>query len=227
MTPSLRRQPPPSPEAWPTAAEIRAALEQARPQSVPQWRPLRRAWSQALADAPAATLFEIADELLDARPWGRLTAYELIADHPAAMAALTTARIRRLARGLDDWVGVDTFGCQVAGPAWRDGRLPTAELNRWATADDRWLRRLALVCTVALNLRARGGHGDTARTLALCRQLVADRDDMVVKALSWALRALVVWDAAAVAGFLAEHDERLAPRVRREVGVKLRTGRKR
>lgn len=227
MTRSLPRHPPASPEALPTAAGIRAALDQARPQSVPQWRPLRRAWTQALADAPPVTLFEIADALLDIRPWGRLTAYELIADHPATMAALTTPRIRRLARGLDDWVGVDTFGCQVAGPAWRDGRLPTAAVNRWAAANDRWLRRLALVCTVPLNLRARGGQGDTARTLALCRQLVGDRDDMVVKALSWALRALVVWDARAVAAFLAEHDQGLAPRVRREVATKLRIGTKR
>ena len=45
-----------------------------------------------------------------------------------------------------------------------------------------------------LNLRAAGGTGDAERTLAVCAQLAADRDDMVVKALSWALRELIVWD---------------------------------
>jgi 3-methyladenine DNA glycosylase AlkD len=49
---------------------------------------------------------------------------------------------------------------------------------------------------------------------------------MVVKALSWALRALAVWDAAAVRAFLDAHGGGLAARVRREVRRKLETGRK-
>ena len=35
-----------------------------------------------------------------------------------------------------------------------------------------------------------GGAGDAARTLAVCELLAAAQEDMVVKALSWALRAL-------------------------------------
>jgi 3-methyladenine DNA glycosylase AlkD len=49
---------------------------------------------------------------------------------------------------------------------------------------------------------------------------------MVVKALSWALRELVVWDPRAVRGFLEARGDALAPRVRREVRNKLETGRK-
>ena len=45
---------------------------------------------------------------------------------------------------------------------------------------------------------------------------------MVVKALSWALRALTVHDPEAVRAFLADHD--VAARVRREVTNKLETG---
>jgi 3-methyladenine DNA glycosylase AlkD len=55
---------------------------------------------------------------------------------------------------------------------------------------------------------------------------VDDRDDMVVKALSWALRALAPWDPAAVSDFLEANDTRLAARIRREVRTKLATGRK-
>jgi 3-methyladenine DNA glycosylase AlkD len=77
---------------------------------------------------------------------------------------------------------------------------------------------------VPLNLRSRGGTGDTNRTLDICQRLVADRDDMVVKALSWALRELVVWDPDAVRRFLEADDGVLAPRVRREVRNKLETG---
>lgn len=60
----------------------------------------------------------------------------------------------------------------------------------------------------------------------MCRLLVDDGDPMVVKALSWALRALAVRDAAAVRAFLEQHRARLAALVLREVRHKLETGRK-
>jgi 3-methyladenine DNA glycosylase AlkD len=50
---------------------------------------------------------------------------------------------------------------------------------------------------------------------------VSDRDDMVVKALSWALRSLVIWDAGAVRRFLQVNADLVASRVRREVYSKL------
>ena len=47
---------------------------------------------------------------------------------------------------------------------------------------------------------------------------------MVVKAMSWALRELAKRDPKAVADFIRDEDDRLAPRVRREVLNKLKTG---
>ncbi len=80
------------------------------------------------------------------------------------------------------------------------------------------------MATTGLNVPNRGGRGDTERTLAVCERLVRDRDDLVVKALSWALRELVRHDPGAVAAFLDRHDADLAPRVRREVTSKLTIG---
>jgi 3-methyladenine DNA glycosylase AlkD len=54
--------------------------------------------------------------------------------------------------------------------------------------------------------------------------LAADRDDMVVKALSWALRSLVRHEPTLVRTFLTRHGDVLAARVRREVKAKLETG---
>jgi len=54
--------------------------------------------------------------------------------------------------------------------------------------------------------------------------LVDDHEDMVVMALSWALRALLLHDPYAVSEFLEEHDAVLAARVKREVRNKLETG---
>ena len=54
--------------------------------------------------------------------------------------------------------------------------------------------------------------------------LVADHEDVIVKALSWALRELIPWDRGAIEDFLKRHDSVIAPRVRREVRNKLWTG---
>jgi len=97
-------------------------------------------------------------------------------------------------------------------------------VQRWAKSDDRWWRRAALVCTVALNQKSHGGKGDTARTLAICALPASDRDMMVAKALSWALRALSVVDRDAAVAFLERHGAELPSRVRPEVGSKLATG---
>jgi 3-methyladenine DNA glycosylase AlkD len=151
-------------------------------------------------------------------------AYELIHHHRAALAGLRAADLRRLGRGLDGWAATDAFGLYVAGPAWRERQVSEGLVRRWARSKDRWWRRAALVSTVALNSRARGGRGDVARTLAVCRSLLADRDDMVVKAMSWALRELAKRDPAAARRFVAAHRGELAARVVREVGNKLATG---
>lgn len=119
---------------------------------------------------------------------------------------------------------IDTFACCLSGPAWRERQVADEVIFRWVHSENRWWRRTALVSTVPLNTRARGGKGDTGRTLDVCRMLVRDRDDMVVKAMSWALRELVIWDAEAVQQFLEEYKEVLAARVMREVRNKLTTG---
>jgi hypothetical protein len=49
---------------------------------------------------------------------------------------------------------------------------------------------------------------------------------MVVKAMSWALRALSTREPRLVEEFLVQHEARLAPRAIREVRNKLHTGRK-
>ena len=107
---------------------------------------------------------------------------------------------------------------------WLHRQISDQLVLKWAKSNDRWWRRAALVSTVALNMRSQGGQGDVPQTLNICRELAGDQDDMVAKALSWALRALVIHDAEAVQEFLDEHDRVLAARVKREVKNKLRTG---
>jgi len=58
----------------------------------------------------------------------------------------------------------------------------------------------------------------------VCRLLERDRDPMVVKALSWALRALAKRDPRAAREYIANREEVLPALVLREVKNKLQTG---
>lgn len=188
-------------------------------------RALRREFSKRLAKSPPRFVVEVALALLDKNTMEhRFVAYELLCHHRAALAGLTEKDIRLFGRGIGSWGSVDMFACYLAGPAWRGRQVPDKLIHTWARSKNRWFRRAALVSTVPLNSKARGGGGDATRTLEVCASLVADRDDMVVKALSWALRELSKRDPEAVSRFLDEHQGVLAARVVREVRNKLSTG---
>jgi 3-methyladenine DNA glycosylase AlkD len=200
-------------------AEIRALPVR----NAPNVRAIRRRYSRELKLAEPAFVLDLVRELVKVHGY-RGMAYELILYHRDAFQRLGEAEVEELGRGINSWGSVDSFARLVSGPAWRDGQVSDELICRWARSEDRWWRRAALVSTVALNVRSQGGTGDVPRTLGVCRLLVDDPDDMVVKALSWALRALVVHDPDAVRSFLEEHEDRLAARVKREVGNKLTTG---
>ena len=209
------------------AAEARRDLAALARVDTPSVRALRRLYSRALANAPAAEVLRFVRSLLPGAGWPeRLVACEVLASHAGALERVNDRVVEEMARGLADWGSVDLVGVTVVGQAWREGRVTDAKILAWARSPDRWRRRLALVATVPLNSRARGGTGDARRTLRVCRALLGDADDIVVKAMSWALRELAKRDPAAVKAFLAREDARLPARVSREVSSKLRTGRK-
>ena len=199
--------------------------------TVPAIRPIRREFSRLVAKEESAAVLALVlavveRSLLVGEQDLRWVGYEMAHYHRPTLASLDAATLERLGARLDSWDSVDVFSLYLSGPAWRNGQIGDDDVHRWAMLDNRWWRRVALVSTVALNLKARGGTGDVARTLSVCRMLAADGDDMVVKALSWALRTAVPHDRAAVESFMAEYDHCLASRVKREVGTKLSTGRK-
>jgi hypothetical protein len=151
--------------------------------------------------------------------------FEILRAAPRAIAAARRADVESFADGMAGWAHADCFACFAGGVAWRLGVIKDRVVAQWACSADRWWRRAALVSTVPLNCRARGAADPQPdRTLAVCKLLLDDRDDVVVKAMSWALRELAKRDSRPVEQFLSQYDSRIAPRVRREVGNKLRTG---
>jgi len=153
-------------------------------------------------------------------------AFLLLYETKDALKLIGLKDIEELGQNIDNWASVDTLSVLISGQAWRENQISDKDILNWLESDNRWWKRTAVVSTVPLNLRARGGKGDTQRTLMICEKVVDDRDDMIVKALSWALRELSKSDKPAVENFMVKYDSRLAGRVRREVYTKLKTGRK-
>ena len=205
------------------ASEMDAEIRRLPRQYLPDMRSIRRAYSQKIKSASPEYVLEFARQLFF-KHGQRWNAYEIIAGHKAAFCSLGAAELEELGQGINSWWTVDAFARILSGPAWLNGQIADDLILQWASSSDPWWRRAALVSTVALNVRSKGGKGDIHRTLAICLLLVDDHEDMVVKAMSWALRELVVHDHEAVLKFLDEHKQKLASRVNREVRNKLTTG---
>lgn len=205
------------------ADEIADRLARLSTRTTPIVRSLRREYSRVLAPLAPEVVIDIALHLA-ARPdfSCRWVGYELLSHHKSAFARLGAEQILKLGEGLDSWNAVDCFGLYLSGPAWRDGQLPGSIIRGWTRSKDRWWRRAALVSTVALSRR--GIAEDVRRTVEICTLLVSDRDDMVVKALSWALRELAKKHPEHAQKFLERHTDTVAARVRREVQNKIATG---
>jgi 3-methyladenine DNA glycosylase AlkD len=207
------------------ATEIDNRLRALGSATTEEVRAVRKEYSKRLAKIRPEYVVNLALRLLDYPTFThRFVAYEIVAHHRAALASLTLKDLEQFGRGMDHWAAVDTFACYLSGPAWRQRQVTDADIQRWTRSEDRWWRRAALVSTVPLNTNARGGTGDAARTLRLCRMLLEDRDDMVVKAQSWALRELAKRDRTAVVDFIETHQQDLPARVLREVRNKVTTG---
>lgn len=214
----------PLPEPEALAARIADDLRALGVPSTAPMRKLRQRYSHELRTSDAKCVLSVARALI-ARGYN-WTGWELIRNHRGAFESLDVAALEGLGEGIDSWDDVDGFARTLAGPAWLRGLMDDATVHAWARSPDLWWRRTALVCTVALNMRSQGGNGDTARTLAVCEMLASDPERMVQQAISWALRELVVHDAAAVAAFVDAHESELAARTQREVRHKLATGMK-
>ncbi|MGD2248850.1 MAG: DNA alkylation repair protein [Candidatus Methanofastidiosia archaeon] len=181
-----------------------------------QIRDVRKIYSKKIKKAPAEKVVTLVKKLLF--EYGhRFVPYELLFYHGSALQSLNAKEVEELGTGINSWSSTDIYAHFVAGPAWREHQISDAMVHKWAHSSTRWWRRAALVSTVYLK-------GDVSRTLEVCRMLVDDYDDMVVKALSWALRELIQYDREAVINFLEEYKDVLAARVKREVKNKLTTG---
>jgi 3-methyladenine DNA glycosylase AlkD len=156
----------------------------------------------------------------------QVIAFEILGRDRKLLGALEYSDLSALGRNLDNWASVDHYSVGIFGVLWGNGVVQDSHIDALLKSDNFWDRRLAVVSTVALNLKSRGGKGDTSRTISVCERVVDDHHDMIQKALSWALRELSKRDRTAVVSFLERFENRLASRVVREVKHKLDFGTK-
>jgi 3-methyladenine DNA glycosylase AlkD len=205
------------------AKDIRSRLDLLNPPNTTAVREVRKEFSRQIAMQTPVAVTQLALHLLDENSdLLRFFTYELVSHHKPTAESLSTDDLLKLGRGLKGWVSVDCFATYLSGPMWSQRRLSDKTVAIWARSPDRWWRRTALVSTVALSRR--GKPDDLQKVARICAILTADRDDMVVKALSWAVREVAKKHPEEARNFLTAHKHALASRVTREVNNKLRTG---
>lgn len=153
-------------------------------------------------------------------------AYEYLDSNKKVLKNLNKDDIDDLGHNLDNWLSVDYFAALIVGFAWREGIISIDYVKKYFKSDNFWIRRIPIVATVALNQKARGGKGDSEQTLEICELAIDDHNEMIVKALSWAIRELIKVDKKPVFEFVEKNNDRLHKKVLREVRNKLETGKK-
>jgi len=170
-------------------------------------------------------VIQLAKELVDTNIYEcRFIAYKLIGRNKKVLSRMTVDDMENLRKGLDNWESVDCFALLISGILWSEDVITDKMVVSWAKSENLWERRLALATTVGLNMKTNGIKASPKKTIMICNLLLDDKADMVIKALSWAIRELAEVDRNSAKEYFKENYNKFAPRVKREVRAKLEPG---
>jgi 3-methyladenine DNA glycosylase AlkD len=141
----------------------------------------------------------------------RMAAVLLLGHHQRLLSVADLGLVERMIRESRTWALVDALAGDVVGRLLLAEPEAATTLDRWATDDDFWVRRSALLAHLR-RLRAGDGLGDFGR---YADAMLDEREFFIRKAIGWVLReagkrrpdAVVAW---------------LEPRVPRASGVTMR-----
>jgi 3-methyladenine DNA glycosylase AlkD len=202
----------------PTKLEIIGVTNPNIKKVVTELRLMLKPWEQT--DKKALLFYLTESNLFECH----LLSYYFLEKEKKLLESLNFNEVKKLAACLDNWVLVDTYSTFILGYLWCRGLIKDNYIYSLLESENVWMRRTAIVSTVALNQTARGGSGDTLKTIVVCEKVAHEKHPMIVKALSWALRVLISTDRRAVIGFLIDHESILHNQIKREVNNKLNTG---
>ena len=115
----------------------------------------------------------------------RLAASMLLGDHGEALIPADAALVERLIRQAGTWALVDELAPVVMGGMIERYPELTAVLDRWATDENFWVRRAALL---SLLRPLRRGGGDFDQFARYADMMLAEREFFIRKAIGWVLR---------------------------------------
>lgn len=101
---------------------------------------------------------------------------------------------------INNWDLVDCSAHKILGRAIYEGLQEVVILDRLAVSDILWERRIAIIATMYFIHKGQLDH-----TFRLAERLLADREDLMHKAVGWMLREAWKKDPAAVETFLIKH----------------------
>ena len=101
---------------------------------------------------------------------------------------------------VNNWDLVDCSAHKILGRAIHEGLQEVEILDRLAVSDILWERRIAIIATMYFIHKGQLDH-----TFRLAERLLADREDLMHKAVGWMLREAWKKDSAAVETFLIKH----------------------
>jgi 3-methyladenine DNA glycosylase AlkD len=154
--------------------------------TLPAMRQMVRAVKQRHPGFDRAELVRLVETL-----WGRpvfenrMTAVLLLEAFHGLLEAEDIQLLERLIRESKTWAFVDELAIAITGPLLQRAPTLANTLDRWASDDDFWIRRAAML---ALLLPLRRGHGDFARFARYADAMLAEREFFIRKAIGWVLR---------------------------------------
>jgi 3-methyladenine DNA glycosylase AlkD len=132
----------------------------------------------------------------------RYAASELLGEKIAAGRLELVPLYEHLATTGAWWDHVDALSQRITGLHDAHPVETAAIVRHWSTADDMWLRRLAIISQLGRQDRL-----DTGLLADVIRPNVTDREFFIRKAIGWALRQHARVDPAWVRAFVADHHD--------------------
>jgi 3-methyladenine DNA glycosylase AlkD len=155
--------------------------------SVPGIRSVVKAFAKQHAEIDHDDVVAIAVALWEAPVHERrMAAVELLSHHASLLGPDDMPLLERLLRESRTWAFVDNLAGSIVGSiVERHAELADRVLDRWASDDDFWIRRSALL---ALLGGLRGGEGDFARFSRYADSMLDEKEFFIRKAIGWVLR---------------------------------------
>ena len=132
----------------------------------------------------------------------RMAAIEVLRHYIRSLESTDLALVETWIREAHGWAYVDSLAGDIAGPVAL--RLPAAWplIDAWATDEDFWVRRSALL-TLLPGIRQ--GQLDRERFERFATPMLAEKEFFIRKAIGWVLRETAKKDPAYVAAWTRQH----------------------